>query len=659
MDKRKISYQKYYNKVLGSWIGKSLGGTIGAPFESHKIKGEKCEITTENCWPDEIFPNDDLDIQVVWLEMLEEKGANFTRKDLVDFWQDRCWYNFAEYGHFLYNVQRGIYPPLSGEFNNIYYSESMGCPIRAEIWGLISPGNPELAAEYARMDGELDHIRNSVHAEQFWAACDAEAFFTDDLEKVISAGSKVVPETSDIFRISQEVKQLNKEYQDWNYIWKILIRRYGHRDASKVEINFAFTLLALYRGDCNFKQTIINTLNYGWDVDCTAATAGALLGIMQGADALPEDWKDKLGDSLTCDVDVDHKTALLTDFTTDTCKVGLEVADVRNSLIKVDEVPSEINEEVEQNKKQHTKEEIIKIETIYPESPVLYSNEATPVFLNLTYTGNKEVSGELNLITGEDVIISPQTLTLNLTPGDFQQFKFNIKRNNSKKILWDKNLIKVEWKLNSGETGVHLFGLAGSKQWQVYGPYWDAWDKEKSEVCPYRNDELISHPVHVPGCGVLNSHQYVTLDREYLDESKLIGKNIPAELPFKVERGEDHLDSEHLGGFTGEACYYLVREIAAEEPVTCNVSFGATGPFKVWLDGEEVLKIDKDSAWKSWATRDYSFEARFDKVPRRMVIKCIRPGDYFRFSLCFIKKDVRGDKTEGISYLIDKMGDVI
>ena len=41
--------------------------------------------------------------------------------DLAEFWQDRCWYNFAEYGVFLNNVQRGIRPPLSGTWNNRFF----------------------------------------------------------------------------------------------------------------------------------------------------------------------------------------------------------------------------------------------------------------------------------------------------------------------------------------------------------------------------------------------------------------------------------------------------------------------------------------------------------------------------------------------------------
>ena len=99
-----LDYETYKDKVLAGWIGKSFGGVIGASLECHK---ELKTLTLEQIWPDKMLPNDDLDLQVVWLEAMQERGIWLTSADLVDFWQDRCWYFFCEYGVFLNNVQRG------------------------------------------------------------------------------------------------------------------------------------------------------------------------------------------------------------------------------------------------------------------------------------------------------------------------------------------------------------------------------------------------------------------------------------------------------------------------------------------------------------------------------------------------------------------------
>lgn len=652
--KLQLPYAVYHDKVLGGWIGKSLGGIVGAPFEAHKILGD---MTAENCWPKEIAPNDDLDIQVIWLEMLEERGPDFTRKDLMELWQDRCWYNFAEYGFFLYNAQRGINPPLSGRFNNTFFSQSMGCPIRAEIWGLAAPGNPELAAEYARMDGEQDHIENSVWAEQFWAAAVASAFFTDDLETALNAGRAVIPQDSDDYRISFEVPELYARFNgDYKRIWKDLIRTYGHRDCSKGLIDFAFTLLSLYVGKGDLKETIVTAINLGWDTDCTAATAAALLGVMQGAAALPEDWKARMGENLASDVDARrYKTAPLVDFATGTCTVGIEATFARNPLVEITDVPEDVMQLASDRHASRPAPNPVAITSSYPEQPVLYRDEPTPVLLTIEYSGTAVSSGKLSISAPEGVIVSPSASSLTLTPGSTHEVLLNVQRDGTTGIIWDKNLFEAEWTSSVGKAS-HVFGLAGARQWAVYGPYWDTWNKERWAVSPYRNDERICHPVYVDGCQDLLYKNLVNLKEAYLDEATLLTGDLPQEIAYLVEKGEDHIDYPDLGGFVGEACYYFVREFVADGPIECGVSIGSTAPMVVWLDGQEVCRREKPS---TWFYGDGAFAARFSKTPRRMVIKVAIPADDFRFSISFIKADIPGDKTVGIAANLDCFGDAV
>ena len=646
---RAITYDQYLDKTLGCWIGKSLGGIIGAPFEAHKILGD---MNSENCWPREIAPNDDLDIQVVWLEALEERGPFLTQKDLVEVWQDRCWYNFAEYGSFLYNVQRGIAPPLSGRFNNEFHSESMGCPIRAEIWGASCPGSPLQAAVYARQDGELDHIDNSVWAEMFWAAAIAEAYFAETLEDALDVALSVVPPDSTISRIAVEIPVLLEKYSDWRRIWLELVRRYGNRDCSKVQINFAFTLLSLYKGEGDLKKTIVAAINCGWDSDCTAATAGALVGVLQGADKMPDDWMKRMGANLTCDVNAKHKTAPLVKFAEDTCRVGIEVMLSLNLPVRITDSPPEILHQVAERRNIRQALPIVTISALYPAEPVLSIHRDTPVTLSIHNSGKDSIQGTLTITAPGGVIISPSRLTVDLAGNQGQNIDVRVRFDGAPETVWDKNLLHAVF--TSPDTNADLvFGLVGARSWQVYGPYWDAWDTLRSEVCPYRNDEFIDHPCHVAGCSDMMVHQCVRLDKPYLDETTLVARDLPIEHPFIVECGNDRVSGADLGANLGECCYYLVREIASTEPVDCQVNIGATGPVAAWIDGREVLRNERS---RPWFFGEYTFPAHFDTTPRRIVVKCLRVSDEFMFSMCFIKNDVPGDKLRGVSYLIDSMG---
>ncbi len=431
--KRAIEYPTYVDKILGAWIGKSVGGTIGAPVEGHKLRMDFC---LDDCWPAEIMPNDDLDIQVVWLELLEEKGPFITSRDLAQYWQDHCWYNFAEYGSFLYNWQRGIAPPLSGGFNNKWFRESMGCPIRSEIWGVICPGNPELAAHYARQDGQLDHIRTSVYAESFLAAAAAEAFFCSTVEECLDAGLAVIPPDSELAEVTREVELLCECTDDWQQAWTDIIRRWGHRDCSKAITNQALLQMALRLGEGDFDQTLLISLNSGWDTDCTAATVGALLGILIGGEAIPAPWKERLGDRLACDVEVAHKTSLLSEFSEDTARVGVEVTLARSPLVEITSAPlvhvrwPEVSE--------------VELNVAYLGAPTLWAERTTDVEVLVENNGGRK-QGVLSLTPPEGVRVSPQQVELELAEGESQVVGFTVGRREGAGPLMDKNLFELRW----------------------------------------------------------------------------------------------------------------------------------------------------------------------------------------------------------------------
>ncbi|MBE6399928.1 MAG: ADP-ribosylglycohydrolase family protein, partial [Lentisphaerae bacterium] len=63
--------------------------------------------------------------------------------------------------------------------------------------------------------------------------------------------------------------------------------------------NVAFVVIGLLYGEGDFAKTVCTAVNCGDDTDCTAATAGALLGIILGAKRIPADWKEPIGDSIS------------------------------------------------------------------------------------------------------------------------------------------------------------------------------------------------------------------------------------------------------------------------------------------------------------------------------------------------------------------------
>ena len=68
-----IGRQEYRDKVYACWLGKNIGGTLGGPWECRK---HTHALTFYDPVPQKAAPNDDLDLQLVWLKMLEDTGID-------------------------------------------------------------------------------------------------------------------------------------------------------------------------------------------------------------------------------------------------------------------------------------------------------------------------------------------------------------------------------------------------------------------------------------------------------------------------------------------------------------------------------------------------------------------------------------------------------
>ena len=329
-----ITYRDFVDKVHGCWYGKCLGGAAGAPVEGVK-KFIDVNDFSEIMNPD--LPNDDLDLQLLWLYVLEKKGTLINSCDLADAWVERCWYPFSEYGYFLKNYMRGVKPPYSGVINNSFFMEGMGCPIRSEIWGIISAGNPELASQYAYMDATLDHGENSVYAEQFLAAIESMAFFESDMEKLVETGMKYVPRTSKLHKCFKKILFMyTQDDSDWMAARKMVLNEYSHPDFTNVVQNLGFVLIALLYGKGDMRDTINIALKCGYDTDCTCASAGAVIGIIKGYSGLDDNVKSLVNDYFICGVDAPRPNNSIKDLAASTAKIALKTP---NYELEVKECP--------------------------------------------------------------------------------------------------------------------------------------------------------------------------------------------------------------------------------------------------------------------------------------------------------------------------------
>ena len=196
MAKVTIDESVFRDKVHACWLGKSIGGTLGMPYEGQQ---DTHNLTFYDPVPDKPLPNDDLDLQLLWLKALQEHGANINARVLGEYWLKYVPVDWAEYGIGKMNMARGIMPPLSGHYANDTYRDSNGAWIRSEIWACVAPGCPALAARYAFEDACVDHgVAEGTYAEVFCAAVESAAFVESDTDKLLHIGLSYIPRDSDL-----------------------------------------------------------------------------------------------------------------------------------------------------------------------------------------------------------------------------------------------------------------------------------------------------------------------------------------------------------------------------------------------------------------------------------------------------------------------------
>jgi len=294
INQQRILMKNYRGKMLGCWLGKSVGGVLGTPFEGRPAVND---IHYYDPLPEKSLPNDDVELQVMYacaLSKMETPVVN--RETLADIWLKHMDFNVDEYAVALYNLRRGIRPPYSGSYDN-YYIDGMGAAIRSELWACLAPGNPDLAIKYAYEDACVDHADDGIYAEVLFAAMESLAFVEPDIDRLMEYGLSCIPSESGIHRSVVDTVAWWNESHDWLKVRNLLFEKYATEFACCVLPNIPFTVLALLAGGGDFGKTICTAVNCGMDTDCSAATAGAILGTIS-PESITEKWLKPIGHEL-------------------------------------------------------------------------------------------------------------------------------------------------------------------------------------------------------------------------------------------------------------------------------------------------------------------------------------------------------------------------
>ena len=319
----KLDEEQVLDKIYGGWLGRCGGCLLGKPVEGFlkeqieewlkladayplsnyfpplsDIKDVPDWLKRHASWLDVLLGHitrmvrdDDIDYPIISLHLLETKGFKFTTVDAGNNWLENLPY-FKVYTaeRVAYrNLVNGLVPPETAFYRNPY-REWIGAQIRADMFGYVTLGMPELGAELAYRDAVLSHVKNGIYGEMFVSAMISAAFTTSNIEEIINIGLSEIPEKSRLFEAMKNVVAWSKENLDWRDTWQKINAEYGHYHGVHTINNAALVLLGLLYGKGDYEKSISISVMGGWDTDCNGATTGSILGVMLGAEKLPKKW---------------------------------------------------------------------------------------------------------------------------------------------------------------------------------------------------------------------------------------------------------------------------------------------------------------------------------------------------------------------------------
>jgi ADP-ribosylglycohydrolase len=288
------------DRVHGGWLGKVIGGALGEPVEGwprQRIEQDYGEIADYLTKPPSTL-NDDTAYEVLAIHALEEYGPGLTSEQLGWEWVEHLPKAYTAEKVALDNLRRGIAPPESAVLDNPY-SEWIGGQMKGEVWGLLAPGRPDVAAEYAYLDAVIAHRRNGVYGEMYNAALVSAAFVESDPRRLAEMGLEFVPAKSRFAEVVRRTIDWCSSAAGWRESWRRVEETYAEQYHPVHTLpNVGAVLVGLLHGGGDFGRVVCITTMCGLDTDCTAGQAGASAGTICGAAAIPARWKEPVNDMM-------------------------------------------------------------------------------------------------------------------------------------------------------------------------------------------------------------------------------------------------------------------------------------------------------------------------------------------------------------------------
>jgi ADP-ribosylglycohydrolase len=191
---QEIPPDEWAERVRAGWVGKLAAGSGALPTEmwdKGQIRRKYGELSTPPQTPTPRGPLDDTTLAFLGWQAAREHGPGFTSADIAANWVEHLPDAELQGGGFgrefldvLKRLRQGEAPPVK---TGTARAEWIAAQMRAEIWGMLAPGDAARAADYAERDASIFNTGNGVYAAQFVAVMASRLMVDPDLSSAIQA----------------------------------------------------------------------------------------------------------------------------------------------------------------------------------------------------------------------------------------------------------------------------------------------------------------------------------------------------------------------------------------------------------------------------------------------------------------------------------------
>jgi ADP-ribosylglycohydrolase len=302
-ESRTISRQILEDKIRGGWAGQMIGVSFGAPTE-FRSNGKIIEGNLP--WtPDRVsnsIKQDDLYVDMTFAETMDRLGLDATSQQYGEAFKDSkymLWHANASARRLL---NRGIQAPMSGHPKYNIHANDIDFQIESDFIGLMSPGLPQESNQYCDRVGRVMNYGDGLYGGMFVCGMYSEAFFENEVRKVVEKGLACLPSESGYAKVIRDVLDWSAKYpQDWRKTWRMIEEKWDKDDPCTdgaavpfnidARLNGAYIALGLLYGKGDFAKTVEITTRAGQDSDCNPSNSAGVLGVILGYSGIPEPWK--------------------------------------------------------------------------------------------------------------------------------------------------------------------------------------------------------------------------------------------------------------------------------------------------------------------------------------------------------------------------------